>query len=384
MLVALGGADAQVKGHVAGNLNVGNDRGTLLAVLTQLLPFIGYPRTLNGLAALNEVTSEKGKNMKTATLGDLTVSRIGLGAMGMSFAYTGAGTDDAESIRTIHRALDLGVNFIDTAEVYGPYVNEELVGKAIKGRRDEVVLATKFGMISHTGREQGQLDSSPASIRTAVEGSLRRLGHRPHRSLLPAPRRPQDPDRGNHRHGRRTDRRGQGPPHRPVGGMGRHDPPRACRPPDHRPAVGVLAVDPRPGARGAAAAARTRHRLRAVLAAGQGLLDRHHPVDRRVRRNRLPQTNPRFTGENFQRNLAIADEVQAVAAEAGVTPAQVALAWLLAKGDDIVPIPGTKRVARLEENVGRRRGRADRRTDETAGRAHPGRRAVTTPRRRWR
>ncbi len=113
--------------------------------------------------------------MKTAKLGGLTVSRIGLGAMGMSFAFTGAGSDDAESIRTIHRALDLGVNFIDTAEVYGPYVNEELVGKAIKGRRDDVVLATKFGMISHSGREQGQLDSSPASIRTAVEGSLRRL-----------------------------------------------------------------------------------------------------------------------------------------------------------------------------------------------------------------
>ena len=113
--------------------------------------------------------------MKNAKLGGLTVARIGLGAMGMSFAFTGAGSDDAESIRTIHRALDLGVNFIDTAEVYGPYVNEELVGKAIKGRRDDVVLATKFGMISHSGREQGQLDSSPASIRTAVEGSLRRL-----------------------------------------------------------------------------------------------------------------------------------------------------------------------------------------------------------------
>ena len=96
--------------------------------------------------------------------------------MGMSVAFTGAGTDDAESIRTIHRALELGVNFIDTAEVYGPYVNEELVGRAIKGRRDEVVLATKFGMISHTGRGPGTLDSSPANIRTAVDGSLQRLG----------------------------------------------------------------------------------------------------------------------------------------------------------------------------------------------------------------
>ncbi|HEY6574902.1 MAG TPA: aldo/keto reductase, partial [Mycobacterium sp.] len=113
--------------------------------------------------------------MKNAKLGELTVARIGLGAMGMSFGYTGAGSDDAESIRTIHCALDLGVNFIDTAEVYGPYANEELVGRALKGQRDKVVLATKFGMISHTGRGSGVVDSSPASIHTAVEGSLRRL-----------------------------------------------------------------------------------------------------------------------------------------------------------------------------------------------------------------
>jgi aryl-alcohol dehydrogenase-like predicted oxidoreductase len=96
--------------------------------------------------------------------------------MGMSFAYTGAGTDDAESIRTIHRALDLGVTLLDTAEIYGPYINEELVGRAIKDRRDQVVLATKFGLISHAGGGPGHLDSSPANIRTAVEGSLRRLG----------------------------------------------------------------------------------------------------------------------------------------------------------------------------------------------------------------
>src|SRR6201996_728443 len=111
--------------------------------------------------------------MKHIKIGELDVARIGLGAMGMSFAYTGAGTDDEESIRTIHRALDLGVTLIDTAEVYGPYTNEELVGKALKGRRDDVVLATKFGMISHTGGSG--LDSSPASIRIAVEGSLKRL-----------------------------------------------------------------------------------------------------------------------------------------------------------------------------------------------------------------
>src|SRR5246127_2527494 len=113
--------------------------------------------------------------MKHISIGGLDVSRIGLGAMSMSGYYNVGEGSDAESIRAIHRALDLGVTHLDTAEIYGPYVNEELVGKAIKGRRDDVVLATKFGMISHSGREQGQLDSSPASIRTAVEGSLRRL-----------------------------------------------------------------------------------------------------------------------------------------------------------------------------------------------------------------
>lgn len=114
--------------------------------------------------------------MRTAKLNELEVTRIGLGAMGMSHGYSGAGSDDAESIRTIHRAIDLGVTLIDTAEVYGPYVNEELVGKALQGRRDQVVLATKFGLISHTGRGAGKPDSTPDSIRSAVDGSLKRLG----------------------------------------------------------------------------------------------------------------------------------------------------------------------------------------------------------------
>jgi aryl-alcohol dehydrogenase-like predicted oxidoreductase len=114
--------------------------------------------------------------MKQIRLGNLDVSRIGLGAMGMSAAYTGAGIDDAESIRTIHRALELGVTFIDTAETYGPFINEELVGRAVKGHRDEVVLATKFGRVSHARGGVRMLDSSPANIRTAAEGSLRRLG----------------------------------------------------------------------------------------------------------------------------------------------------------------------------------------------------------------
>src|SRR5271168_1509222 len=114
--------------------------------------------------------------MKHIRLGTLDVGRIGLGGMGMSTAFTGAGEDDAESIRTIHRAFDLGVTLLDTAEIYGPFSNEELVGEAIRGRRDQVVLATKFGMVSHSGGGPGHLDSSPANVRTAIEGSLRRLG----------------------------------------------------------------------------------------------------------------------------------------------------------------------------------------------------------------
>src|SRR6202020_1018769 len=111
--------------------------------------------------------------MKKAQLADLQVGRLGLGAMGMSVAYAVGGFDDAESIRTIHRAIDLGVTLIDTAEVYGPFVNEELLARALQGRRDQVVLATKFGLISHTGRNSP--DSSPASITIASDGWQNRL-----------------------------------------------------------------------------------------------------------------------------------------------------------------------------------------------------------------
>src|SRR6187399_1327593 len=114
--------------------------------------------------------------MKHISIGGLDVSRIGLGAMSMSGYYNVGAGSDSESIRTIHRALDLGVTHLDTAEIYGPFVNEELVGRAIKGRRDKVVLATKFGIVSHAGGGPGVLDSSPANIRVAIEGSLKRLG----------------------------------------------------------------------------------------------------------------------------------------------------------------------------------------------------------------
>ena len=225
--------------------------------------------------------------MKHVKLGDLDVSRIGLGAMGMSFGYTGAGSDDAESIRTIHRALELGVTFIDTAEIYGPYANEELVGKALKGRRDQVVVATKFGMVSHAGGGPGQLDSSPANIRTAVEGSLRRLDtdyldlYYQHRVD------PQTPiedtvgaiaelvSEGKVRHiglseaGVKTIRRAHAV--HPITAL--------------QSEYSLWTRDPEPEV--LAAASRAGHRLRAVFASGTRLFDRRHPFDGRSRRRRL-------------------------------------------------------------------------------------------------
>jgi aryl-alcohol dehydrogenase-like predicted oxidoreductase len=279
--------------------------------------------------------------VKHIKLRELDVSRIGLGAMGMSAAYTGAGSDDAESIRTIHRALDLGVTFLDTAEVYGPFTNEELVGRAIRGRRDQVVVATKFGMVSHAGGGPGHLDSSPANIRTAVDGSLRRLGT-DHIDLY-------------YQH--RVD------PNTPIE--------------DTVGALAELVAEGKVGHIGLSEAGvatiRRAHAVHPVTALqseyslwtrdpepeilpllrelgigfvpysplGHGFLTGKVRSTEELADNDWRKTNPRFTGENFQRNLRIADQVQAVAAEADATPAQVALAWLLAKGDDIAPIPGT-------------------------------------------
>jgi aryl-alcohol dehydrogenase-like predicted oxidoreductase len=289
--------------------------------------------------------------MRYIQLGDLTVSRIGLGCMGMSFAYTGAGTDDVESIRTIHHALDLGVTLLDTAEIYGPYTNEELVGRAIKDHRDQVVLATKFGLISHAGGGSGHTDSSPANIRTAVDGSLRRLGT----------------DRIDLYYQHRVD------PNTPIE--------------DTVGALAELVAEGKIRHIGLSEAwvdtIRRAHAVHPITALqseyslwtrdqepevlpllhelgigfvpysplGHGFLTGTIRSENDFGPDDFRATNPRFTGENFQRNLAIADQVQEIATEAGVTPAQVALAWLLTKGDDIAPIPGTKRVSRLEENV---------------------------------
>jgi aryl-alcohol dehydrogenase-like predicted oxidoreductase len=289
--------------------------------------------------------------MKHATLGDLDVSRIGLGAMGMSTAFTGAGKDDAESIRTIHRALDLGVTLLDTAEIYGPFANEELVGEAIKGRRDQVVLATKFGMVSHAGGGPGHLDSSPPNIRTAVEGSLRRLGT-DHVDLYYQHRvDPQTPieetvgalaqlvEEGKVRHIGLSEawvgtiRRAQA--EHPITALQSEyslftrDQEAEVLPLLRDLGIGFVAYSPLG---------------RGMLTGKVRSLDELDDTDFR-------KSNPRFMGENFQRNQRLVDEVETIATEVGATPGQVALAWLLTKGDDIVPIPGTKRVSRVEENV---------------------------------
>ncbi|MEW1722573.1 aldo/keto reductase [Streptomyces sp. NPDC093109] len=290
--------------------------------------------------------------MKHVSLGGLDVSRIGLGAMTMAGTYTtGGGLDDDESIRTIHRALDLGVTHIDTAEIYGPFHSEEIVGKAIKGRRDDVVVATKFGLVSHAGGGPGVTDSGAGNVKAAVEGSLKRLGT-DHIDLY-----------YQHRVDPNT------PIEETVGALAelvaegkvRHIGLSEAGPETIRRAHAVHPV----------AALQTEYSLwtRDVEAEilpllrelgigfvpysplGHGLLTGQIRTVDDFSDDDWRKTNPRFTGENFRRNLRIVDEVQAIGAEIGATPAQTALAWLLTRGDDIAPIPGTRRVSRVEENT---------------------------------
>jgi aryl-alcohol dehydrogenase-like predicted oxidoreductase len=286
--------------------------------------------------------------MKHISIGALDVSRIGLGVMSMSGYYNIGSGSDTESIRTIHRALDLGVTHLDTAEIYGPYLNEKLVGRAIKGRRDQVVLATKFGIVSHAGGGPGVLDSSPANIRTALEGSLKRLGT-DHIDLYYQHR--VDPNipiedtigalaklvaEGKVRHiglseaGPNTIRRAHAV-HTVTAlqteySLWTRDPEAELLPLLRELGIGFVPYSP----------------------LGHGFLTGEIRSPEQLSDDDWRKTNPRFTGENFQRNLRIVDEVQAVASEVGATPAQIALAWLLAQGDDIAPIPGTKE--RLRNN----------------------------------
>jgi aryl-alcohol dehydrogenase-like predicted oxidoreductase len=291
--------------------------------------------------------------MKSITLGSgLDVSRLGLGCMGMSAFYTGSGTDDAGSIRTLHRALELGVTFFDTAEMYGPYANEELLGKAFAGRREDVVIATKFGTIRHTAGDAMGLDGSPENVRLSVEGSLRRLGT-DHVDLYYQHR--MDPSvpvedtmgalaelvqEGKILHiglseaAPDTIRRAHAV--HPVTALQTEyslwsrEPEREILPTIRELGIGFVPYSPLG---------------RGFLTGTIRSVDQLDEAD--FRRN-----NPRFAGENLQTNIRIVEQVDDVAQEAGATPGQVALAWLLAQGEDIAPIPGTKQVRYLEENVG--------------------------------
>jgi aryl-alcohol dehydrogenase-like predicted oxidoreductase len=289
--------------------------------------------------------------MKHISLGGLDVSRIGLGTMAMSGYYLDPNSSDAESIHTIHRALELGVTHIDTAEIYGPYANEELVGRALNGHRDQVVVATKFGLVAHAGDGPGALDSSPANIRTAVEGSLMRLGtdridlYYQHRV---------DPNTpiedtvgalaeliaegkllhiGLSEAGPETIRRAHAV--HPIAALQTEyslwtrDPEAELLPLLRELGIGFVPYSP----------------------LGHGFLTGTIRSPQDLADDDWRKTNPRFTEGNFEKNLGIVDEVKAVASELDATPAQVALAWLLAQGDDIAPIPGTKRVTRVEENT---------------------------------
>jgi aryl-alcohol dehydrogenase-like predicted oxidoreductase len=290
--------------------------------------------------------------MRKATLGNgLEVGRIGLGCMGMSAFYTGAGTDEAGAIATIHRAIDVGVTLFDTAEMYGPYLNEELLGRALVGRRDQVVVATKFGTILHRGDGTRGLDGSAENVRLAVEGSLQRL-NTDHIDLYYQHR--MDPGT---------------PIEETVGALAeliaegkiRHYGLSEAAPATIRRAHAVHPVTALQTEYSLWSREPEQEILAVVRELGIGFVP-YSPLGRgfltgtirsldQLDESDFRRYNPRFEGDNLAKNIGIVERVDAVAAEVGAKPGQVALAWLLAKGDDIAPIPGTKRVAYLEENV---------------------------------
>ena len=288
--------------------------------------------------------------MQSRTLGTLEVSAQGLGCMGMSEFY--GSTDDAESIATIHRALDLGITFLDTADVYGPYKNEELVGRAIKGKRDKVVLATKFGIVRDPANPATRgVNGRPEYIRQSCESSLRRL-QVTHIDLYYQHR--VDPDtpieetvgtmaqlimEGKIRHiglseaGPGTLRRAAKV--HPITALQTeyslwsHDPEKGILQTCRELHIGFVAYSP----------------------LGRGLITGQIRRFADLAPDDFRRNSPRFQGENFQKNLDLVRKVEELAKQKQCTPSQLALAWVLAQGNDIVPIPGTKHRKYLEENA---------------------------------
>lgn len=289
--------------------------------------------------------------MKTRKLGPSgpEVSAIGLGCMGMSAFYGGA--DEAQSTAVIHRALDLGVTLFDTAEMYGPHTNEILLGKALKDRRDRAFIATKFGINYNADRSKLMVDGSPANVRRAIEGSLQRLGV-DHVDLYYLHR--VDPDT---------------PIEETVGAMAELVTEGKVR------FLGLSEASPETLRKAHAThpitALQTEYSLWSrepedelfavtrelgigfvpYSPLGRGFLSGEIRSVDDLAPDDFRRTNPRFMGENFQKNLDLVEAVKAIAADRGVTAAQLALAWVLAQGDDLIPIPGTRRVATLEQNV---------------------------------
>lgn len=289
--------------------------------------------------------------MKTRKLGNqgLVVSELGLGCMGMSEFYSGR--DEQESISTLHRAIELGVTFLDTADMYGPFTNEQLVGRAIRDRRDQVILATKFGNVRTADGGWGGVNGKPEYVRQCCDASLKRLGvdvidlYYQHRVDPTVPiedtigAMAELVQQGKVRYlgmseaAPATIRRAYAV--HPITALQSEyslwsrDPEDEVLPTVRELGIGFVAYSP----------------------LGRGFLSGAITKIEDLAEDDYRRNAPRFQGENFAKNLQLVDQVTAIAQEKGVTPSQLALAWLLAQGEDIVPIPGTKRRKYLEENV---------------------------------